>query len=133
MGWVTNTKEIVDPGQWGIRVLNWKDEKGLSREPNTVHHGGNSGHQAVNLAAHLIDWSGTIILIGFDMMPNGTKKHWFGDHPGDMNVGSNYTDYINAFNQIKPADYGIEILNCTRSTALRCFPIHDLDEVLESI
>lgn len=133
MGWETNAKQTVDPAQWGIRVLKWKDQPGLSKEPNTVHHGGNSGYQAVNLAGHLIDWSGRIILLGFDMMIDGAKTHWFGDHPGSMNVGSNYTNYIAAFNDIKPADYGIEILNCTKRTALRCFDCYDLDEVLESL
>ena len=130
-GWIKNTNEVVDPGQWGIKVLDSVDQPGLSREQGVLHRGGNSGYQAINLA-YL--WGATrIILIGYDMMMNGTQRHWFGDHPGTLNAGSNYHDFGQAYKTIKPEDYGIEIWNCSRRTALDCFPIYDLDEVLAAM
>ena len=48
-----------------------------------VHHGQNSGYQAVGLAYHLK--ADRIILIGFDMQRTGGKSHWHGDHPRGLN------------------------------------------------
>ena len=115
--------------QWGIETLTSLDKPGLSTEQGTVHRGGNSGYQAVNLAYLL---GGTrIILLGFDMMMSGTQRHWFGDHPNTngMNAASNYGNFMRAFATIKPEEYGIEIWNCTRQTALACFPRYKLEDL----
>lgn len=123
-GWPVNQK----PEAWGIKCLKGVTGKyGLSREQGTVHTGHNSGFAAINLAYLL--GATRIILIGYDMMLHGGKRHWFGDHPGRLNAASNYQQFMTALATIKPADYGIEIWNCSRKTALTCFPIHDLDEV----
>lgn len=96
-----------------------------------IHRGDNSGYQAVNLA--YLMGAERIILIGFDMMMFGKQRHWFGDHPEHMNVASNYVSCIRWFGTIKPEDYGLEIINCSRRTALNHFPKHDLDEMLAAI
>lgn len=100
---------------------------GLSRDKTRIHTGRNSGYAAIGLAYNL--GATRILLIGFDMMIQGTKRHWFGDHPGKMNAASNYMDFREAFGTIKPAEYGIEIWNCSRQTALEHFPIYNLDEI----
>jgi len=74
-----------------------------------------------------------IVLLGFDMMRSEDKSHWFGDHPAEMNAASPYPSFVNAFRTINPAEYGIEIWNCSRRTALDCFPKHDLDSCLASL
>ena len=61
------------------------------------------------------------------MMING-KSHWFGDHPNK--VRSKYSSFINFFNQINPQELGIEIINCSKETALTCFPRKDLSDAL---
>lgn len=100
--------------------------EGLSRDPGAVVTGGNSGYQAINLALHL--GATRIILLGFDMQWTGGKSHWFGDHPQGLN-NADPSRYIPAFRTIKPEEYGLEIINCSRSTALDAFPVRDLREV----
>jgi len=123
----------VDPAQWGIKQLTSLDRPGLSKKPGVIHRGQNSGYQALNLAGHLLGWDGRVILIGYDMMMSGGKRHFFGDHPQEMNAASSYPAFINNFKTINPKDYGLEIWNCSRRTALDCFPKHDLDEALAVI
>ena len=116
-----------DPEAWGITVLDCKiAEPGLSTDPQYVHSGGNSGYQAINLALHL--GATRIILIGFDMCWNNGKAHWFGNHPEGLN-NAKPDRYIAAFRTIKPCDYGVEILNCSRHTALDAFDRHNLDDI----
>jgi len=98
----------------------------LSREWPILHQGQNSGYQAVNLAYLL--GATRILLLGYDMQMKGDQRHWFGAHPPPMEVGSNYPAFLQCFATIKPAEYGIEIWNVTRETALQCFPLYDLDE-----
>lgn len=63
------------------------------------------------------------------MKMRGNTRHWFGAHPDGMEVASDYASFAAQFATIYPADYGISIWNVTRDTALRCFPLYDLDEV----
>jgi len=121
----------VEPESWGIRKLISLDEPGLSRKQGVIHRGSNSGYQALNLAYLL--GAERIILLGYDMMMTGDKRHWFGDHPGNMNATSNYADFIRHFQTIDPKAYGLEVWNCSRRTALNHFPCYDLDECLASL
>jgi hypothetical protein len=116
-----------EPAQWGIRVLTSLAQPGLSTKEGTIHRGGNSGYQAVNLAYHLE--ASHILLLGFDMMITNGTRHWFGEHPEGLRLASNYVNFSENFNSIIPADYGIEIWNLSRQTALTAFPIYDLDNV----
>jgi hypothetical protein len=92
-----------------------------------VHTGSNSGYAAINLAYHL--GAERVLLLGYDMMVRAGKRHWFGNHPQGMDANSNYASFVARFRTINPADYGIEIWNVTRETALDCFPRYDLDEI----
>lgn len=102
---------------------NSKHGKGLSKE--YVHYGlsngGNSGFQAVNLAYQM--GANTILLLGFDMF--GT--HYFGAHPDQLLVGSPFPDFIKSFESITE---DVEIINCSRQTALNCFPRMSINKVL---
>jgi hypothetical protein len=62
------------------------------------------------------------------MQMTGKNRHWFGDHPKPFNQASNYNNFITSFKTIWPEIYGLEIINCTRTTALTWFPCMDLDE-----
>ncbi len=118
-----------DSQEWGVTLLDAKiGDTGLSRNKGAVVTGGNSGYQAVNLAYHL--GATRIILIGFDMSWTDGKSHWFGNHPEGLN-NAEPNRYIAAFRTIKPADYGIEILNCSRTTVLDAFPTHNLDDIFK--
>ena len=72
-------------------------------------------------------------MLGYDMQMSGNQRHWFGAHPAGMEVASNYVQFMQAFKSINCNALGIEIWNCTRRTALDCFPIYDLDKIHESL
>ena len=106
------------------------DRPGLSRDPTFIHTGRNSGFQAIGLAA--LFGAARIILLGFDMQRTGGKSHWHGDHPRSLGQGDHYSRWAAAMNQLAKdaAAAGIEIINCSRKTALQCFPQRDLEETL---
>jgi len=99
---------------------------GLCTEWPRIHHGGNSGHQVINIAYHA--GAKRVVLLGYDMKfgRNGAA-HWFGDHPDG--VRSTYSGFIQAF-QVIAKQRLIEIINCTRETALTCFSRQRLEDVL---
>jgi len=117
----------ADPVEWGVTVLECKQDKGLSTNNDSVHSGGNSGYQAINLAYHL--GATRIILLGFDMHCTGGKSHFFGDHPSKFISNNKYERFIAAFRTIKPERYGLEIFNCSRQTALDAFVRVDLGDM----
>ena len=121
-----------DPKEWGVTVFDALiSANGLSRDPGAVVTGGNSGYQAIGLARHLLgDEGGRIILLGFDMCWTNGKSHWFGDHPKGLN-NAEPNRYVAAYRTIKPEEYNLEIINCSRTTALDAFPIHNLDDIFK--
>ena len=84
--------------------------------------GGNSGYQAVNLAYLL--GAKTILLLGLDMY--GT--HYFGPHPSGLVNGSPFDAFIKCFETIDRRQ--VEIINCSRRSALTCFPSVPIEYVL---
>ena len=120
--------ETESPQAWGINVLTADTGAGgLARDKSKIHTGSNSGYASIGLAYHL--GAERILLLGYDMMMDGDQRHWFGDHPQGLNVASNYNTFVQRYRTIKPEEYGIEIWNVTRRTALDCFPIHSLDDL----
>lgn len=102
----------------------------FSMKDNEISLGGNSGFQAMNLAA--IHGADKIFLLGYDMGFNvAEKRHWFGDHPHQLNRDSNYKKWIESFKKAKPFidEAGISVVNCSRKTALNCFPNIFLEDV----
>lgn len=102
---------------------------GLCLHPTGLRTGKNSGFQAINLAVHL--GARRILLLGYDMKRHSGKSHFFGEHPRAW-TPSPYGVFLNAFpSLVKPlADLGIEIINCTRNTALTTFPQMPITEAL---
>jgi hypothetical protein len=118
------------PIDWpDVQVLRNTGTNGLELDPTGLRIGNNSGYQAINLAVHF--GAAKIILLGFDCWagPNG-QQNWFGDHPN--HVRSPYPLFLQQFATIaeplKAA--GVEVINCSRFTMLRCFPQMDLAEAL---
>ncbi len=106
---------------------------GLESDPMGLRTGRNSGYQALNLALHY--GARRIILLGFDcgLGPAG-ETHWFGDHPHQLrNDGADrYAKWIVAMDMLArdlSAD-GVEVVNCSPSTALQCFKRSTIREEL---
>jgi hypothetical protein len=73
-----------------------------------------------------------IVLLGYDMSKDGPRSHWFGQHPGQMEMPSPYAVWIAKFEQLA-ADCersGIKVINCSRRTALPYFERMPLEWVL---
>lgn len=113
----------------GVTVLANTGEDDLERSPHGLKTGRNSGFQAMNLAVHL--GAARILLLGYDMQTGGPRRsHWFGDHPD--RVVSPYSTFIDRFRTIVSPlqQLGVEVINCSRQTALHVFPCRPLEDVL---
>ncbi len=99
--------------------------------------GGNSAFQAINIAAL---WGASrILLTGVDCMRPGEHHHGphtFNNAPGTNPIANaretTVVKWIKAFGEVAPllAARGVEVINCTRETALECFPRARLEDVL---
>lgn len=113
----------------GIVPVPSSGSKGLGREK--IHHGANSGYQAINLA-FLLGYK-RILLIGYDMRGTGDRSHFFGSHPTALGLtNGTYTAYARNFVQLAEdlSSEGVEVLNCTPGSALDCFPAARLSDSL---
>jgi hypothetical protein len=116
--------------KFGARHVQCERRVGLSLIKGVVHHGGNSGHQAINLAAQL--GARLMILLGFDMKTTTDASHYHGRHPKPLRLASPYDAWLRYFGplamDLKHA--GIRVLNATRSTAIESFDRAILEKVL---
>jgi hypothetical protein len=126
--WTCNDYAAAKHGLFHIPVR--MDQK-WSTDPNWIASGSNSGFQGINLAGIL--GAKEIILLGFDYGSEpGKPKHWFGDHPGEMNKNSNYRKWLERITRAAPEieKAGINVINATRETAITCFPKQPLEALL---
>lgn len=116
----------------GVKVLGKSGIDGLSTDPKSIRTGSNSGYQAINVA--VLMGAARIVLLGYDMATgHHGKQHWHRDHP--MKMVSPYTQFRRAFDTLaaplKAA--GVEVINCSRETSLKCFPRQALQDVFPPI
>lgn len=116
--------------RWGLNIVGGAEREGFSADHRLIHYGSNSGFQGINLA--ILFGARRIILVGFNMQaPKGTPVHFFGDHPKGLYNNRDYDRFIPAFDEAaKSLPPGVEIINCTPGSALRCFPMADLKDAL---
>lgn len=121
------TVDLEASRKYGLNHIGTLHGEVWSSRADAIATGRNSGFQALNLAAHSAD---RIILLGYDMKlgPN-RERHWFGEHPGALNKNSDYHVFIKAFRDAAP-HIKQKVINCSRATALDCFPQADLRDVL---
>jgi hypothetical protein len=97
-------------------------------KPFTSH--GNSGAGAIRMAAS--GGAARIILLGYDMKHgDGGKRHWHADHPrglGNADVVNRWPAQFKKLHEALPE--GVEIINCSRETALDLWPKRKLEDVL---
>ena len=132
------TCQQIAADKYGIRYIAEKWMDGLCRDPDYIspHHG--SGPALINLAYHY--GARKIILIGWDMRYPGRKdnrtytlpRHYFGEYDPALQhwprTGPNgeLEGLIDEMKTINPADYGLDIVNCTPGSALHHFRMGDL-------
>lgn len=124
------TQDSSTAARWpDIKRMRGTNREGLGRE--VIHNNGNSGVQAINLA---FLWGyRRIILLGFDMKlgPKG-ERHHHADHPHPLVQNQTFSEWLHKLEffarDIKAT--GVEVINCTPGSAMRCFEMRDWKEVL---
>ncbi len=90
----------------------------------------NSGQAAISLA--MVSGAKKVVLLGYDCQKTGGKWHHHGDHPKHLgNAGSikRWPKHFEIMARDAQRD-GLQIVNATRETALKCFPRVDLEAAL---
>lgn len=113
--------------RWGCTVLPKRSLPGFGRD--VIHCGYNSGFHAINLA--IIRRYSPICLLGFDMQHTGGRTHCHGDHPDGMGNAGPVELWRNTLEAAAIDTHGVEVINCTRETALRGFPRMTLEVFIE--
>lgn len=105
----------------GLYWIHLERGAGFHKDPNTINGGGNSGFQAVHLAATF--GAKRIVLLGFDMQRTDGKLHWHGKHWGGLPNGRGFPSWIRQFKPLAVDldRMGVDVVNASRATALRWF------------
>ena len=96
---------------------------GLSLDARNLHHGGHSGFQLLNIAVHL--GAKRILLLGYDCgFTHPHQSHWFGQHPGRMEMKTPYPLFMRFYEQAATqlTKLEVECINCSSNSALEAFP-----------
>lgn len=103
---------------------------GKLQTPPKISTGGNSGHQAVHLAYNM--GARHIYLLGYDMARTFGKSHWHGDHPPGLGNAGPVDRWVGFMEELSKGlkERGVKVINCSRHTALTCFPRAKIKDVL---
>jgi hypothetical protein len=86
---------------------------------------------AVSVALPVYAGASRVLMLGFDCQRTGGKTHWHGDHPATLGNAISIKDWPRCFKAAASYAKGkAEVLNCSRETALTCFPRVPLEEAL---
>jgi hypothetical protein len=138
----TGSKEAAK--RYGLNWINGYDRPGLSSNPDYVHHGHGSGFSLVNLA--FLMGARRIVLLGYDLkyapdyqgpteQPGSTPRHYFGEYPKALQHwprmevrGGVHVGLVQRYESVAKQG-AVEIINCSRDTALTCFQRMSIDAV----
>jgi hypothetical protein len=114
----------------GVLDLRITGCEGFDPNPECIRTGGNGGYAAVHIAAQ--GGGRRILLCGFDMHGG----HWHPDHKRPLRnpPPQTFKRWIQRFETLahELERRGIEVLNCTSNSAMRCFPMARLEDALEA-
>ncbi len=149
--WVNGAKDESFRDHSRIHTLKVRQSncRGLEKNPSALAHGANSGYQAINLAYHF--GAKRIMLLGYDMHVNG-RSHWHDEaRPQWRNERYPEIHFLPHFDgsveglvdgkvvTVKPSlvdalkAEGVDVVNCTPGSALKCWPYLPLDEALSRV
>lgn len=111
--------------------VNWlktSGQTGYDPNPEFVRTGANSGYAAIHIAAQA--GATEIELHGYDMRGINGRQHFHGNHPNSLrNHGEGiYQSWLPHFDTLhfELQKIGVSVVNCTRGSALRCFPFEEV-------
>lgn len=123
------TQDKAAAERWQLNKVRGLERDGVSAIDGTIHNNGNSGAQAINLA--YIWGFRRIILLGFDMAlgPNG-ERHHHADHPHPLVQGQCFDEWLHKMKKVALDlhRFGIDVVNCSPGSAMRCFPTGVLED-----
>lgn len=113
----------------GLAHIQSRNAPGLSLSAGVIHHGFNSGYQAIGLAHQF--GAARVLLLGYDMQHTGGRSHWFGEHPKGFKNAPGVAKWAKQFEGLAQqlTGAGLDVINCTEQTALTCFPRKSIGEV----
>lgn len=94
--------------------------------PESFKTFGNSGSGAI--AAAILGGARRICLLGYDSQRTYGKVHHHGDHPRGLGNAGAMPKWPAQFKALREAHPDVDITNCSRETALTCFPRKSLLE-----
>lgn len=129
--WVSGSDASDVVGNKAVHCLLLTGERGLELDPSGLRHGNNSGYQAINLAVHL--GARRIVLLGYDMRV-GARSHWHDEERPDDFASVLACTMLPCFDSLVDPlrAAGVEVINATPDSALRCFPTASLESLLEA-
>lgn len=130
-GWRVTTATGPGLAPAGVNWLLHTGVYGFDPEPGQLRTGGNSGYQALHIAIQA--GASRVLLCGMDMQGG----HWHGEHPAGLKItdAERYGQWIGRFDALrdKAKTRGIDVVNCTPGSALKCFRFGDLKEELARV
>lgn len=115
-----------------VRTLRFTGQQGLESSPTGLRHGSNSGYAAMNLA--YLFGAKRVLLLGYDMHTEPRRSHWHDEErPRNFEEDVIKRSFLPHFpTLVGPlAAAGVEVVNCTPNSSLRCWPFMPLAEALE--
>lgn len=115
----------------GVHQIDRAGKVGYDDRQDAVHTFGNSGAQAIQIAAKA--GAARILLLGFDMQGG----HWHGRHPTPLretmqDIYPIWRDHMGVL-AASLKSRGVQVLNCTPGSALKCFPLVTLEDALAGV
>lgn len=91
--------------------------------------GGNSGAGAIQLAKSL--GAERVILLGYDCKEGADGlRHWHGKHRHGLKDAESLPKFVSQFERMARNVSRLDIVNCTRDTALHVWPLGNLEDHL---
>lgn len=114
-----------------FNYINGVHKPDLSKKPDLIHYGSNSGYQQLNIA--YLYGIRKFLLVGYNMQKVEGKSHFFGDHPSGLSQHSPYDRFVQFFASID-SEIRSTVINCTPNSALKnTFKNQSLTEALECL
>jgi hypothetical protein len=129
-GWWKQTVDEVDQVFSGERFTRGALPARFRTKQADMQHYNNSGAAAISLAVHL--GATRVVLLGYDCQRTNGLAHWHGNHPRGLGNGGAMARWAESFAELAQdmARRGVEVVNATRETALKCFPRVELEQAL---
>jgi len=130
--WTAGGNNFDIAKEYGLCIVNGREGDTFSLNPELIHFGANSGFALINLV--LLFGANPIVLVGFNMKTVDSKRHFFGDHPKELDNSGNFSTWVPFYdNAAKRLPDGRVILNATPDSALKCFKKINLEDLKRDV